>query len=151
MATSEITDGGPAFPCEWDYINTNRAAANGMSKRDMFAAILMHGELVTCGVPGEAADALVEASRHAGTDVIEHMASNAVGGADALLRALAAEPVPQYRDLYPAEQARIDDAVRLAAAVEELAQAPGYAELPAHMRDALKRAADNVLDPEIPF
>ena len=28
----------PAFPCEWDYIATNRAAANGMTLRDAFAA-----------------------------------------------------------------------------------------------------------------
>lgn len=28
----------PAFPCEWDYINTNRANANGMTLRDYFAA-----------------------------------------------------------------------------------------------------------------
>ena len=34
-------NGGPAFPCEWDYINTNRAAANGMTMRDYFAATAM--------------------------------------------------------------------------------------------------------------
>lgn len=28
----------PAFPCEWDYIGTTRADANGMSLRDYFAA-----------------------------------------------------------------------------------------------------------------
>lgn len=33
-----IGDGGPAFPCEWDNINTNHAAACGMSLRD-YAAI----------------------------------------------------------------------------------------------------------------
>ena len=37
-----IKDGGPAFPCEWDYINSNRAAANGMTLRDYFAAKAMH-------------------------------------------------------------------------------------------------------------
>jgi hypothetical protein len=33
----------PAFPCEWDYINSNREAANGMTLRDYFAAKAMHG------------------------------------------------------------------------------------------------------------
>lgn len=33
-----VGDGGPAFPCEWDYINSNRAVANGMTLRD-YAAI----------------------------------------------------------------------------------------------------------------
>ena len=33
----------PAFPCEWDYINSSRAAANGMTLRDYFAAKAMQG------------------------------------------------------------------------------------------------------------
>ena len=37
--------GGPAFPCEWDYINSSRAAANGMTVRDYFAAKAMQGLL----------------------------------------------------------------------------------------------------------
>lgn len=39
MTTNEhnLNDGGPAFPCEWDYINTNRSLANGMTLRDYFA------------------------------------------------------------------------------------------------------------------
>mgnify|MGYP001588333858 CR=1 FL=1 len=28
----------PAFPCEWDYISSTRAEANGMLLRDYFAA-----------------------------------------------------------------------------------------------------------------
>jgi hypothetical protein len=40
-------DGGPAFPCEWDYINSNRAVANGMTLRDYFAARAMQGELAS--------------------------------------------------------------------------------------------------------
>jgi hypothetical protein len=35
---SDTKTGGPAFPCEWDYINSNREAANGMTLRDYFAA-----------------------------------------------------------------------------------------------------------------
>lgn len=45
MSAAEFNDGGPAFPCEWDYIGTNRAAANGMSLRDYFAAKAMQGQL----------------------------------------------------------------------------------------------------------
>ena len=33
----------PAFPCEWDYINSNRSAANGMTLRDYFAAKVIQG------------------------------------------------------------------------------------------------------------
>lgn len=100
-------DGGPVFPCR---IPTGGLHANGepeptirhfgLTKRELFAAILMHSEAVTCGVPGEACEALVEASRAAGTDVIDHMAGNAVQGADALLRALA-EPRPEPEPRFP--------------------------------------------------
>ena len=31
----------PSFPSEWDYIDSNRAAANGMTLRDYFAAKAM--------------------------------------------------------------------------------------------------------------
>ena len=34
---------GPAFPCEWDFINSERAPANGMTIRDYFAARAMQG------------------------------------------------------------------------------------------------------------
>jgi hypothetical protein len=34
-------DGGPAFPCEWDYIRSSRSVANGMALRDYFAAKAM--------------------------------------------------------------------------------------------------------------
>ena len=37
MSAAPINDGGPVYPCEWDYIGTNRAAANGINLRDRFA------------------------------------------------------------------------------------------------------------------
>ena len=46
---------GPAFPCEWDYINSNREAANGMSLRDYFAAKAMQGMLSDMGSQGTTA------------------------------------------------------------------------------------------------
>lgn len=103
MSTSEIPeDGGPAFPFHFPTPMAGDASESnpGMSKRELFAAILMHSGAVTCGVPGEACDALVEASRAAGTDVIDHMAMNAVQGAEALLRALA-EPKPEPTPAFP--------------------------------------------------
>jgi len=33
----------PAFPCDWDYINSNREAANGMSLRQYFAGKALQG------------------------------------------------------------------------------------------------------------
>jgi hypothetical protein len=44
-ARREIRVNQPAFPCEWDYINTSRQAANGMTLRDYFAAKAMQGFL----------------------------------------------------------------------------------------------------------
>jgi hypothetical protein len=38
---SNTNTGGPAFPCEWDYIGSKREAANGMTLRDYFAAKAM--------------------------------------------------------------------------------------------------------------
>jgi hypothetical protein len=38
----------PAFPCEWDYIGSNREAANGMLLRDYFAAKAMPVVLHNC-------------------------------------------------------------------------------------------------------
>jgi hypothetical protein len=41
--------GGPAFPCEWDYINSKREAANGMTLRDYFAAKAMQALIIANG------------------------------------------------------------------------------------------------------
>lgn len=43
----------PAFPCEWDYINSNRAVANGMSLRDYFAAKAMVAIMAPNPVTGQ--------------------------------------------------------------------------------------------------
>lgn len=141
-------DGGPAFPVPGLQHDDS---FNGMSKRELFAAILMHSEAVTCGVPGEACEALIEAAERHGRDVIDHMASNAVEGADALLRALS-EPKPvQYRELYVDERMRLNAADRLAAVVGDLKQQPAYAEMPADLRALLEQAHDEVTEPPLPF
>lgn len=79
---SEIKDGGPAFPvqsAEWQ--------GHGMSLRDYFAAKAMHAELMTCCVPGEAAEALVEAIEQTGERPEQHMARVAYEMADAMIAA----------------------------------------------------------------
>jgi hypothetical protein len=48
--------GGPAFPCEWDYIGSNREAANGMTLRDYFAAKAMQAMLSNPNCPMQCED-----------------------------------------------------------------------------------------------
>lgn len=151
-------DGGPVFPCR---IPTGGLHANGepeptirhfgLTKRELFAAILMHSEAVTCGVPGEACEALVEASRAAGTDVIDHMAGNAVQGADALLRALA-EPRPEPAPAHLTYNAWATPAVEHRA-IHALSLHPRFADMPAVIRDFVKVALDEIQKSEdgIPF
>lgn len=141
---------GPAFP----VMDASRWQAHGMSKRELFAAILMHSEAVTCGVPGEAAEALVRASIEAGTDVIDHMAMNAVQGADALLRALAEpqpEPEPKWPEfnVYGADAAQRD-------ALRTLQTRTWFEQLPTHIRIYVNDAVDAIAKTEsgeddIPF
>ena len=80
-----INDGGPAFPVQ----DASKWQSHGMSHRALFAAILMHAELVTNGVPGEACDALIAACEATGREPEDQMAFNAVQCADALVRELA--------------------------------------------------------------
>ena len=47
MTKQSLPPQDPAFPCEWDYINSSRSAANGMSLRDYFAAKAMQGQIAT--------------------------------------------------------------------------------------------------------
>lgn len=46
---NKIETGGPAFPCDWDYIGSSREAANGMTLRDYFAAKALQGLLAQSG------------------------------------------------------------------------------------------------------
>ena len=63
----------PAFPCEWDYINSNREAANGMTLRDYFAAKAMQGVIAGGTLPVSVSD--------------EELAGAAYDMADAMLKA----------------------------------------------------------------
>lgn len=143
---TEDQDGGPAFPHE---DSGSIAFRPGLTKRELFAAILMHGELVTCGVPGEAADALVQASQDAGDDVIDHMAGNAVESADALLHALAEPKQPEPRFDYDAGAASSAEKE----AIKQLADALYFDHLPQDTRDFVRHAAHRIQmeDDRIPF
>ncbi len=63
-------------------------ASAGLTKRELFALVAMHAELMTCGVPGEACDDLIEAANNARKAPEDQMALNACLAADALLAAL---------------------------------------------------------------
>lgn len=84
--------GGPAFPVPAVMTQGNRMLHSaedfrGMTLRDYFAAKAMHAHLITDTVPGEAADALLEAAERAGRDPLDHLCINAYEVADAMLRA----------------------------------------------------------------
>lgn len=64
----------PVHAGEWEYINGNRAAAKGITKRELFAAMAMQGYIARA-LPGEPA----------------YWADLAVKCADALLAELAKE------------------------------------------------------------
>jgi len=72
---------------EAEYIAAMARAMAGMTLRDYFAAKFAHAELMTCGVPGAACDALIEAIGQTGESPENHMARCAYDLADAMLRA----------------------------------------------------------------
>lgn len=86
-------DGGPAFPVvaeQYDYGHERvmpKQVAPGMTLRDYFAAKAMQAQCITDLVPGEAADALVEAAAEADQDPIDRLALNSYKIADAMLKA----------------------------------------------------------------
>lgn len=76
----------PAFPCEWDYIGTNRADANGMSLRDYFAAKAL------AAIIAEPVDGIQESVAYEMSDnAADLFASCAYQFADAMLRARSAK------------------------------------------------------------
>jgi hypothetical protein len=143
-----INDGGPAFPVK----DAATWQAHGMSQRAVFSALLMHAELLSCGGPGEACDALVAAAAASGREVEDQMATNAVQCADALLRALQVEPEPRYRDLSAAEEdeLRIGRAAR--AALESAKADPAFALLTPEVQERVRGVVLEFLEAEeIPF
>ncbi|MGE4243669.1 hypothetical protein [Ramlibacter sp.] len=141
-------DGGPAFPTLERGGQGLELTSTGMSQRALIAAILMHSELTTCGVPGEAADALVAASIDSGLDVDDQMARNAVDCADALLRALAA-PLPPR--LSHEEQSKLRAHDKLLEILRDVHHSGAVNSLPPNQRDAITALFVVDLDDEIPF
>jgi hypothetical protein len=84
--SAALDDGGPAFP-QFIAVGDRAKAEGGASLLDLFAAFAMHSELMTCGVPGEAADALKAACAELGQEPIDRIAENAYAAAAAMLRA----------------------------------------------------------------
>jgi hypothetical protein len=95
LAEVETADGGPAFPRPSVYDHATAVAErsngiiecgqDGMSLMDFFATVAMHAELVTAGVPGEAADAFIEGKMREGHTVEQHLAFNAYNVAEAMV------------------------------------------------------------------
>lgn len=149
---TEINDGGSAFPVSEEAARGKVAGVyGGMSQRALMATILMHSELTTCGVPGEACDALVKAAHDADRDVEYQMAVNAVQCADALLRALA-EPLPPQPETIPLDYvAGVNPDEDQA--VMSLRGWHGFDRLPHDFKRLIRRAANAVVDEDdgIPF
>jgi hypothetical protein len=61
----------------------------GLTKRELFAAMAMHAEFLSCGSLEGPAAALAEAAEAAGQTPVQRMAINAIEVADALLAELA--------------------------------------------------------------
>jgi hypothetical protein len=126
---ADIDDGGPAFPVLERGAGGLELTAPGMSQRALFAAILM--------------------PRTVGTEVIDQLATNAVQGADALLRALAEPKQPEPRFDYDASAAPTAEKE----ALKRLASASFFDELPRDTRDFVRHAVHRIdMDEnDIPF
>lgn len=61
----------------------------GLTKRELFAAVAMHAEFLSCGSNKEAAEALNDAAQAAGQKIEQRIAINALSVADAMLDELS--------------------------------------------------------------
>lgn len=143
-----INDGGPAFPeaglsglPNGEFIH----GRSGMSQRALFAAILMHAELVTNGVPGEACEALIRESVATGREVEDQMALNAVQCADALLRALT-EPAPPA--ISYSQQCAINEHPKLISLLRKVSETEAFKSMPTTVQE---QVLNTVHEDEIPF
>jgi len=144
----ENFDGGPAFPIT--ERNGSNSGMPGMSLREYYAGQLMHGELTTCGVPGEACEALVRAAADKGMDPIDLMAQNAMDGADALIRASA---WPPQRVAVPFDPSTLTTGEL--DAMERMTWWTHFGDLPTEIKDRATKAAEYLKavgeDDGIPF
>lgn len=127
------TNGGPAFPVPGLQHDDS---FNGMTLRQYYAGQLMQGELLTCGVPGEACDALIRRAADLGWDPVDVMAANAMEGADALIRASA---IPPQRVEQPFDPERLTNDER--AAMNRLNDWLYFDDLPEDIKDRVRKTA----------
>jgi len=140
-------NGGPAFPVPGLQHDDG---FNGMTLRQYFAGKLMHAELMTCGVPGEACDALVQAAADKGMDPIDLMAQNSMDGADALIRASANPP---QRVVVPFDPSTLTTGEL--DAMERMTWWTHFSDLPADIKERATKSAEYLKavgeDDGIPF
>lgn len=143
----ETTNGGPAFP---PHAQSTASEYMGMTLRQYYAGQLMQGELLTCGVPGEACDALVAKAAELRMDPVDVMAMNAMEGADALIRASA---IPPQRVEQPFDPAVLT--LGESEAMERLTWWNGFGDLPADIQARATQTAEYLKsvnqDDDIPF
>lgn len=86
---TKINDGGPAFPTDVYWEEKRIDIEGGLSKRDVFAALAMHAEIITTAsdLTPKSCDALIEEANVNERDVIDQIAVNAYKVADAMIRA----------------------------------------------------------------
>lgn len=145
----ENFDGGPAFPITEQH--GSNSGMPGMSLRQHYAGLLMQTEAMTCGVPGEACEALVKAAHDKGMDPmdpIDLMAQNAMDGADALIRASACPP---QRVHVPFDPLKLTNDER--AAMDRLVNWDCFDDLPEDVKANAKAVARSLKDDDfsIPF
>lgn len=146
----ETTNGGPAFPVPDQKHSGGLDGHYGMTLRQYYAGQLMQGELLTCGVPGEACDALVAKAAELRMDPVDVMAMNAMEGADALIRASANPPQRVEQPFDPAVLTTGE-----CEALERLTWWNGFSDLPADFQARATQTAEYLKsvnqDDGIPF
>lgn len=78
----------PVHPGEFDYIGSNRSAANGITKREFFSILVLQSSISLCSSP-EMVKAVKRAADRKGLDVDDYIARESVKTADRLLVELA--------------------------------------------------------------
>jgi hypothetical protein len=141
-------DGGPAFPVSEEAARGKVAGVyGGMTQRALMATILMHSELTTCGVPGEACEALIRAAADSGREPEYQMAHNAVQCADALLAALSA---PKPDPLTYLDRSYMKQGPMLVQALRDIAKGEAMGDATEKLRAEVSRLL-HIFDDDIPF
>lgn len=79
----------PAFPAPEFYDERVVGSYLGLTKRELFAAMAMHAEFLSCGMHKESAEALAEMAQAYSQTLEQRIAINAIAVADALIEELS--------------------------------------------------------------